>query len=134
EALVDVGKALAEQARHARQIGPGLRKGDAWAEPSDGAELHAVAILLGRPHQRNEDIAGVEERRAFRQHADDERRLAVERHGLADDARLRAEARLPESAREHDDCVVVTGLVFAGHEKAPGNGRATAPPPGPARD
>ncbi len=93
----------AEALRQHDELGPGPLEGDARFQPSDRVEICIGAVrevLFPQRQQRPHLHAAAGEIKAGWHHADDRPRCAVQTDFLAEDARVGAELRLPQSVAD----------------------------------
>ena len=87
------------------QVRRGRLHGNVVRKPRDAFEAAAAALLpagLGSPNRDPEvGMVGHREIKVPRKHADNDVRLALQRHGLSEHVGPAAEARLPRAVGEH---------------------------------
>ena len=101
------------QARH------GAEPGHAPLAEDLASPVGADGLLHGQGHVEVGRAAHLDAVEAGAGHPDDRHGPAVDRHGLADDLGVGAEAALPEAVRQDDEGMRVSGSVVVGAKDAP---------------
>jgi hypothetical protein len=118
-ALVGIGVIVGDSAADCVHLRVRLFQCDAGFQAGVGAEPVKITghVLRFKSERPPNLIEGTVKRAPFREHADNQMRLAIQQHFAADDTRIRTKLCSPELIAQHRD-KILAGFIFARSKRA----------------